>query len=176
MAEISEVKPTANGEAGQTPAQPQMRILAQFVRDVSFENILSQKGLTGEVKPQIQVQVALDAKRRQTANQYEVSTKFTVTSKNEGTDDTLFLLELDYAGLFQIENVPEEQMHPFLMIECPRMLFPFARRIVSDMTRDGGFPPVNLDTVDFVGLYRRQLAARAEQQKAAQPESGQKPS
>ncbi len=176
MAEISEVKPTANGEAGQTPAQPQMRIMAQFIRDLSFENILSQKGISGDVKPQVQVQVALDAKRRGNPNQYEVSTKYTVSSKNEGTDDTLFLLELDYAGLFLIENVPDEQMHPFLMIECPRMLFPFARRVISDMTRDGGFPPVNMDNVDFVGMYRKQLAARAEQQKAEQQQADQKPS
>ena len=90
-----------------------------------------------------------------------------MTSKNEGTDDTLFVMELDYAGLFHIDNVPDEQMHPFLMIECPRMLFPFARRIVSDMTRDGGFPPVNLDNVDFVAIYRQQIAQRMQQQAAA---------
>jgi preprotein translocase subunit SecB len=70
----------------------------------------------------------------------------------------LFVLELEYAGLYQIENISEEQMHPFLMIECPRMVFPFVRRIVSDVTRDGGFPPLNLDNIDFVQLYRQQLA------------------
>ncbi|WP_425051026.1 protein-export chaperone SecB [Psychromarinibacter sp. S121] len=178
MAENGETQtPAANGEAAQAqPKAPQMRILAQFIRDLSFENILSQKGLSGEVKPQISVQVGLDAKRRPADGQYEVTTKYTVTSKNEGTDDTLFVMELDYAGLFHIENVPDEQMHPFLMIECPRMLFPFARRIVSDMTRDGGFPPVNLDNVDFVAIYRQQIAQRMQQQAAAGAAAEQKPS
>ncbi|MDF0601287.1 protein-export chaperone SecB [Psychromarinibacter sp. C21-152] len=171
MAETGDNAPAGNGEAApqQQQSGPQMRILAQFVRDLSFENILSQKGLSGEVKPQVQVQVGLDAKKRQQEHQYEVSTKYTVTSKNQGTDDTLFVLEIDYAGLFHVDNVPEDQLHPFLMIECPRMLFPFARRIVSDMTRDGGFPPVNLDTVDFVALYRQQL----QQRMAAQQSQGE---
>ena len=72
-------------------------------------------------------------------------------------------MELEYGGIFQISNVPEEQMHPFLLIECPRMTFPFVRRIVSDCTRDGGFPPLNLDNIDFVALYRHNLIARQQQ-------------
>jgi preprotein translocase subunit SecB len=87
--------------------------------------------------------------------------KFRVTSRNKSGGETLFLLELEYGGVFHIENVPEPQLHPFLMIECPRLLFPFVRRIVSDITRDGGFPPVNLDVVEFVALYRSELARRA---------------
>lgn len=83
----------------------------------------------------------------------------------------LFLLELEYAGIFHVEGVPEDQLHPFLLIECPRMLFPFVRRIVSDMTSDGGFPAVNLETVDFVALYRQQLALRAAQKPEDQPAS-----
>jgi preprotein translocase subunit SecB len=75
------------------------------------------------------------------------------------------LLELEYGGIFKVENVPEQQLHPYLLIECPRMLFPFVRRIVADVTRDGGFPPLNLDQIDFLALYRQQLAQRA----AAQP-------
>ena len=89
-------------------------------------------------------------------------TKFKVNSTNQEGNDQLFLLELDYAGVFHIENVPEDQLHPFLLIECPRMLFPFVRRIVSDVTRDGGFPAVNLDTVDFLALYRQEIARRAQ--------------
>ncbi len=170
MAENGGAAPAATGGTAETAATPQMRVIAQFIRDMSFENILSQKGIKGEIKPQIQVQVALDAKKRSVENQYEVTTKYTVTAKNDGTDDTLFVMELEYAGLFLLENFSEEQLHPFLMIECPRMLFPFARRIVSDTTREGGFPPVNLDTVDFVQLYRQNLANRAQQQ-ANQPVS-----
>ncbi len=157
-----------NGSTPQPPqAAPQVRmqVLAQFVRDLSFENLVAQKGLQGgEVQPDIQVQVALDAKKRPTDNQFEVSIKFTVTSTNRTTSDKLFLVELDYAGVFLIEGVPVEQMHPFLMIECPRLLFPFARRIISDVTRDGGFPPLNLDVVDFLAIYRQELARRAAQQ------------
>ena len=76
----------------------------------------------------------------------------------------MFILELDYAGVFHVEGVPEDQLHPFLLIECPRILFPFVRRIVSDVTRDGGFPPLNLDNIDFVALYRQEIARRQEQQ------------
>ena len=161
----------AGGAAGAQPAQPAVRlnILAQFTRDLSFENIVAQKGIGGEVSPEIQVQVSLDARKRQAEHQYEVICKYRVTSQNSADKAKLFLCELDYAGVFQIEGVPEDQMHPFLMIECPRILFPFVRRILSDVTRDGGFPPFNLDPVDFVALYRQEAQRRAAAQ-ATRPE------
>ena len=147
-------------EGAQQP-QVQMNILGQFIRDLSFENIMAQKGVAGEVQPDVNVQVALDAKKRSAEHQYEVMTKLNVESKNKANDgEPLFVLELDYVGIFNIQGIPEEQMHPFLMIECPRMLFPFLRRIVSDVTRDGGFPPLNLDNIDFVAIYRNELARR----------------
>jgi preprotein translocase subunit SecB len=158
-----------NGAAPQAPTPPQMKVLGQFIRDMSFENILARKPVEGEVQPDIQVQVSLDGRKRGDGNQYEVISKFNITSKNKGSDATLFLLELEYGGLFQIENVPDEQLHPFLLIECPRMLFPFVRRIVSDVTRDGGFPPLNLDSIDFVGLYRQQLLQRQKAQSETAP-------
>ncbi len=154
---------------GEQKAPVRMNVLGQYIRDMSFENLLMQKGASGEVSPEISVQVALDAKKRNTENQYEVISKYTVKSTNKGDGATLFLLELEYSGIFSVENVPDEQLHPFLLIECPRMTFPFVRRIVSDVTRDGGFPPLNLDTVDFVALYRQGLARRAEAQRADQP-------
>jgi preprotein translocase subunit SecB len=147
-------------DEAQQPAQPNMSILAQFIRDMSFENILAQKGISGEVNPDVQVQVNLDARKRQLENQYEVVVKLKVTSKNKETSENLFLLEMEYGGIFLITGVPDDQLHPFLLIECPRMLFPFLRRIVSDVTRDGGFPPLNLDTIDFLQLYRNELARR----------------
>lgn len=150
-------------EAAQAP-QIKMNVLTQFVRDLSFENILAQKGANGNAQPDVQVQVNLDAKKRSTENQYEVAIKLNITSKNKEDDSEMFILELDYAGVFHIEGVPEDQLHPFLLIECPRMLFPFVRRIVSDITRDGGFPPLNLDNIDFVALYRQEIARRAEEQ------------
>jgi len=152
-------------EAPAQPKLPRMQVLGQFIRDLSFENILSQKGVQGEVKPEIQVQVSLDAKKRAAENQYEIIAKFSISSKNQVGGETLFMLELEYGGLFQVENVPDEQLHPYLMIECPRMLFPFIRHIVTDITREGGFPPLNLDTVDFVALYRQEIARRAEAEK-----------
>jgi len=154
----------ANGAAPvATAPQLRMQVLAQYIRDMSFENIVAQKGLSaGEVQPDIQVAVSLDARKRQAEHQYDVVCKFKVTSKNKVNGDTLFLMELEYGGTFHVEGVPEDQLHPFLLIECPRLLFPFVRRIISDVTRDGGFPPLNVDNVDFLALYRQELARRAQ--------------
>ncbi|CUI01355.1 protein-export chaperone SecB [Leisingera aquaemixtae] len=157
-----------NGEAQQQP-QVQMNILGQFIRDMSFENVMAQKGTGGEVQPDVSVQVNLDAKKRSAENQYEVVTKLTVESKNKEAGNVLFVLELEYVGVFNIVGVPEDQLHPFLLIECPRMTFPFLRRIVSDVTRDGGFPPLNLDNIDFVAIYRNELARRQSEAAAAAP-------
>jgi preprotein translocase subunit SecB len=157
-----------NGANGATAPQMKMQVLAQFVRDMSFENIVAQKGITGsDVQPDIQVGVSLDARKRAADHQFDVITKYKITSTNKANGDTLFLLELDYAGIFHVEGVSDDQMHPFLLIECPRLLFPFVRRIISDVTRDGGLPALNIDTVDFLALYRQELARRAEAQKPA---------
>ena len=150
--------------AAQAAPQVQMRVLGQFIRDMSFENVMAQKGVSGDVQPEISVQVNLDAKKRPTDHQYEVSIKLKLTSKAKGMEDVLFLFEIDYCGLFHVEGVAEDQMHPFLLIECPRMLFPFLRRIVSDVTRDGGFPPLNLENIDFMQLYRQEIARRQAEQ------------
>lgn len=164
---MADETPAGNGAAATAP-QIRMQVLAQYVRDMSFENMVVQKGLTaGEVQPDIQVAVSLDARKRPVANQYEVITKFKVTSKNKVNGDMLFLLELEYGSTFHIEGVTDDQIHPFLLIECPRLMFPFVRRIISDITRDGGFPPLNVDTVDFMALYRQELARRAQAQAAA---------
>lgn len=151
----------------QQQAQPSMKVLGQFIRDLSFENILTQKPVDGEVSPDVQVQVALDGKKRPTENQYEVIAKFNITSKNKSGGETLFVLELEYGGFFQIENVPDAQLHPFLMIECPRQLFPFVRRLVRDLTAEGGFPPLNLDNIDFIQIYRQTMQQRQAAQEAA---------
>ena len=152
----------ANG-AADTPPQPRMQVLAQFIKDMSFENIAAQKGLgDGDATPDIQVQVNLDAKKRPVDNQFDVTTKLEVSAKTKDGGNPIFLMELEYTGVFLVENVPEEQLHPFLMIECPRMMFPFVRRIVSDVTRDGGYPPLNLENIDYLALYRSELARRAQ--------------
>lgn len=157
---MAENETAAEGAAAPEAPQIKMNILAQYIRDMSFENILAQKGIQGEVNPDVSVQVNLDAKKRTAERQFEVITKVQISSKVKESDQQLFLLELEYAGVFHIEGVPEDQMHPFLLIECPRMTFPFVRRIVSDVTRDGGFPPLNLENIDFVALYRNEIARR----------------
>jgi preprotein translocase subunit SecB len=159
-----------NGAAAAAPqAAPQInsRVLAQYIRDMSFENILAQKGVTGDAQPEMKVQVNLDARKRKQENQYEVITKLNITSKTKEKGEPLFVLEIEYAGVFEVTGLPEDQMHPYLLIECPRITFPFLRRIVSDATRDGGFPPVNLETIDFLALYRSELVRRAEAKQAA---------
>lgn len=165
---------TGNGAAKQPEAQPgaapqvKMQVMAQFIRDLSFENVLAQGSLVmPAVQPDIQVQVSLDARKREAEHHFEVISKYRIESKNKETGKTLFLLELEYGGVFHIEGVPQEQLHPFLLIECPRIVFPFARRIIADVTRDGGFPTLNLDMIDFVALYRQELL-RQQQQRGAQ--------
>jgi preprotein translocase subunit SecB len=156
---------TGNGEANTQPGQmelPKMQVLGQFIRDMSFENVAAQKAMQSNAQPEIQVQVALDARKREAENQYDIILKLKIDSKTKAEPaEQIFLLELEYGGIFRVENVPDQQLHPYLLIECPRMLFPFVRRIVADVTRDGGFPPLNLDQIDFLALYRQQLAQRS---------------
>ena len=156
--------------------QPNTKVLAQFIRDLSFENILAQKGLDSNTTPDIKVKVNLDAKKRKPEDQYEVLIKLSVisstkTEATEPSDDNenseLFILEIEYGGIFEVTGVPEDQIHPYLMIECPRILFPYLRRIVGDVTRDGGFPPLNLEQINFLALYQNEIARRqAEAEKA----------
>ena len=150
----------ANNEENVAPKPHKMKILAQYIRDMSFENILAQKGINGDVQPDIAVQVNIDAKKRPIENQYEVIIKTKIVSKTKEKSEPIFLLELDYGGIFHIENIQDDQLHPYLMIECPRMIFPFLRRVVSDVTQDGGFPALNLDSIDFVQLYRNEVERR----------------
>jgi len=146
-----------NGAAAPQAAQPRMQILNQFIRDLSFENIAVQKGQLPEGKPEIKVQINLDAQPRGT-DQFDVALKVKVDSTVSGAP--LFILELDYAGRFVIQNVPQDQLHALMMIECPRLIFPFVRRVVADVTRDGGYPPLNLEMIDFLALYRNEIARR----------------
>jgi preprotein translocase subunit SecB len=157
------IEEALNEEEVALKKQLKMQVLAQYIRDMSFENILAQKGITGEVQPNVSIQVNIDAKKRPVEHQYEVIIKSNISSKTKEKDEPMFLLELEYAGIFHIENIPEDQLHPYLMIECPRMIFPFLRRIVSDVTRDGGFPSLNLETIDFLDLYRNEIQRRVDE-------------
>lgn len=144
-------------EEQQQAAAPQMRVLNQYVRDLSFENIAAQKADAPKTPPEINVGVNLDA-RKAGEDSYEVMLKLNVSAEADGKK--VFLMEIDYAGLFHIQNLPDDQIHAYLMIECPRMMFPFVRQIVRDTAINGGFPALNVDPIDFVALYRQEIERR----------------
>lgn len=141
-----------NGEA----IEPGVRVLAQFIRDLSFENPRAPDALrqtTGQ--PQMDVGVEMNARGRDDGF-FEVDLKISARANRE--DGPLFHVEVLYGGVFQITGVPEEALEQALLIECPRFLFPFARRIIADVTSDGGFPPFLLDPIDFGGIYAARQA------------------
>jgi preprotein translocase subunit SecB len=150
----------ANPAENKAPQPPQLRIMAQYVRDLSFENPAAPDSLRGgQAAPNIDLGIDVQA-RTLSADTYEVVINISAKAIRED-DAVVFIAELSYGGMFQLANVGEADREPFLLIECPRLLFPFARRILADTSRDGGFPPLMLDPVDFAGLYRQQLAKRA---------------
>jgi preprotein translocase subunit SecB len=143
---------------------PQLNALAQYAKDISFENPNAPRSLQPQTEsPQIGIQVNVNAKQL-------AETEFEVDLSLEGSakigTEVLFAFELTYAGVFRVKNIPADQLHPVVMIECPRLLFPFAREIVGNSVRNGGFPPLMIDPVDFVSLYRQKLS---EQQPQAVP-------
>jgi preprotein translocase subunit SecB len=136
---------------------PQVSILVQYAKDLSFENPNAPMSLQASGQPKIEVNVAVNAKRAGDGV-FEAELKITAKATTED-GGTAFVVELVYAGLFGLTNVPDEALEPFLIIEAPRILFPFARRIIADATRDGGFPPLMLDPIDFGSLYMAQQQA-----------------
>jgi preprotein translocase subunit SecB len=145
---------------------PQLNVLAQYIKDLSFENPNAPASLAPQSQPpQINIQINVGANNI-AENEYEVA--LSIEGKAESASKVLFSFELNYAGVFRIVNVPQENLHPLVMIECPRLLFPFAREIVATSVRDGGFPPLMLDPVDFVGLYRQNMELQAAAAQAAQ--------
>lgn len=155
---------------GAVPPQPSLNVLAQYLKDLSFENPKAPDSLRNrEGSPEISVGVNV-ASRQRSGVEYEVDLKIEVKAEQKG--EMVFQIEMLYGGLFQVRNVPQAHLHPFVMIECPRLLFPFAREIIATSVRDGGFPPLMLDPVDFVGLYRQNM----ERQQAELAGGGAKPS
>jgi len=138
-------------------AGPQLNVLAQYVKDLSFENPNAPRSLQQQQQsPQINIQINVNAKPL-SGNEYEVELKIEGRAEIQGG---LFLFSFDllYAGVFRIVNVPQENLHAIIMIECPRLLFPFARELIATAVRNGGFPPLMIDPVDFVSLYRQKVA------------------
>jgi preprotein translocase subunit SecB len=147
---------TAGADAA-AAGPPGVRVLAQFIRDLSFENPLAPDSLrANSAQPQIDLGVELNAKGRPDGF-FDVELKLTARAVRDG--EAVFHVELVYGGLFQIVGVPEQDLEPVLMIECPRFLFPFARRIIADLTGEGGFPPFMLEPLDFAGIYASRRAA-----------------
>jgi preprotein translocase subunit SecB len=152
---------TTNGGVGDGPqpqaVMPQIGVLAQYVKDFSFENPHAPRSMapTGQ-QPTINIQVNVDASPM-TGTDFEVVLR--LEGKAESQDMVLFSFELVFAGAFRIQNVPPDSLQPVVLIECPRLLFPFAREIVATAVRNGGFAPLLLDPIDFVSLYRQRLAA-----------------
>lgn len=139
-----------NGEA----IAPNMQVLAQYIRDFSFENPRAPESLRMDARPEVDMNVEMNAKGRG-EGVFEVELKIAISAA--GKDGPMFRIELVYGGLFQLLNMPENMIEPTLLIECPRYLFPFARRIVSDISSDGGFfPPLFLEPIDFAALYMQQ--------------------
>ncbi len=140
---------------------PGIRILAQFVRDFSFENPRAPEALrAGAAQPQIDLGVEMNARGRDDGL-FEVDLKLSARAARD--DGPLFVVELLYGGVFQISGVGAEDIEPVLLIECPRFLFPFARRIIADVTAEGGYPPFMLDPIDFAGVYAARKAEEGQQ-------------
>jgi len=167
-------KDSGNGQDAaaneQQGAQPQLSILGQYLKDLSFENPNAPNSLTLQgVQPQISINVNVNANQMGETD-YEVTLELEAHAEHE--EQVIFHVELAYAGIFRLQNIPQEMMGPAVLIECPRMLFPFARRILADATRDGGFPPLMLDPIDFAAMY----AQRVQQAQAEGGEEGQQAS
>ncbi len=163
---MSDTNDTPNQPAAPAAAAgPQLRVLTQYVKDLSFENPNAPNSMQGGDAPAIDMQIGVQIDPVQDGL-WEVGLPITITAKRG--DAVLFLVELLYCGLFSLENIPAEGMEPMLHIECPRLLFPYARRIISGMTQDGGFPALPLDPIDFAAVYRSRLQQMADQQAAEQ--------
>ncbi|MBX7528496.1 protein-export chaperone SecB [Qipengyuania vesicularis] len=146
--------------------RPTVGLLNQYIKDLSVENPNAPKSYQWNEQPRVDVQVNIAAEKV-ADDVHEVELK--VTARADGSQGNLYLVELAYAGLVGIRNVPEDATHAFLFAETPRLLFPFARAIISDAVRDAGFPPLLLDPMDFGALYQQQLQARAAQQGEGAP-------
>ncbi|ADZ68459.1 protein-export chaperone SecB [Polymorphum gilvum] len=153
----------AAAQAQNAGAVPGMSILAQYIKDLSFENPNAPRSLQQGDQPKLDISVNVTA-QPMGDGQFEVVLALNAKAERPGL--LMFNVELIYGGYFRITGVPEEHLHPFVMIECPRMLFPFARQILGDATRNGGFPPLMLDPIDFAQLYRQNMTAQEPANKA----------
>jgi preprotein translocase subunit SecB len=145
-----------------------LNVLAQYTKDLSFENPNAPNfTMQPDQPPALNVQINVNAKP---LSETDFEVELSIEGRAEHANTVLFAIELVYAGVFRVQNVPQESIHPLILIECPRLLFPFARQVIADTVREGGFPPLMLDPVDFAALYRQRMA-----QQSAQPMQPPKP-
>jgi preprotein translocase subunit SecB len=158
---MTDAAPAPEQPLGQPEGVPQIRVMAQFIRDLSFENPRAPDSLhSGNGQPSIDLGVEMSARGRPDGL-FEVDLKLTASATRES--EPVFHLEMVYGGLFGIAGVSDADIEPVLLIECPRFLFPFARRMIADLTTEGGFPPFLLEPLDFASIYAQRKAAEAQQ-------------
>jgi len=150
----AEEAPVPNAEAG-----PMLQVLAQYTKDQSFENPNAPDSLRNDLgPPQIDIQIEIG---RQMLADDAVEVTLILKASGRREDQVAFIAELEYAGLFAFQNVNAQELQPVIMIECPRILFPFARQILAQMTQNGGFPPIMLEPPDFAGMFREEMMRRS---------------
>ncbi|MEZ5893533.1 MAG: protein-export chaperone SecB [Parvularculaceae bacterium] len=160
------VDPNANGAA---PEAPSLTVLAQYLKDLSFENPRAPAVYQSTAAPKIDVNVDVQG-RGLNQNQYEIELSVAARASREA-GEPMFVIEASYAGVFEIVGIPRDQLEVVMMVECPRLLFPFMRQIIADATRNGNFPPLMLEPIDFMGIYVANAQRQAAQRGAAKPAS-----
>ncbi|MAU96033.1 MAG: protein-export chaperone SecB [Fulvimarina sp.] len=165
MSQSNEVNGTNGGSVGDGATPPSLNILTQYIKDLSFESPNAPAILRSQARgPAINIGVNVGANQIE-GSQNEFDVRLTLNAKAGEGAEMLFHVELEYGGVFRLENFPQEHLLPLLFIECPRLLFPFARQVVADVTRNGGFPPLMIDPIDFAKLFQQRMAEeRARQQ------------
>jgi preprotein translocase subunit SecB len=157
--QVAQMPVNSDQQAAAPAGAPSMRILGQYLKDLSFENPNAPQTLAPQQnQPDINISVNVNAKNLAPTD-FEVELHLEAKAVSGGK--TIFAAELLYAGLFRMENFPQNMLHPAVLIECPRMMFPFARQILADATRNGGFPPLMLDPIDFASMYQKRMQAQA---------------
>ncbi|MEE9313897.1 MAG: protein-export chaperone SecB [Rhizobiaceae bacterium] len=149
-------KASASSAPEAASGEPSLNVLAQYIKDLSFENPHAPHSLgPRENSPEINININVNANP---LSETDFEVELTLEANAGEGADTMFNCELNYAGVFRLTNMPEEAIAPAILIECPRLLFPFARQVIADATRNGGFPPLMIDPVDFAGLFQQRMA------------------
>ncbi|MDE1151938.1 MAG: protein-export chaperone SecB [Micavibrio sp.] len=156
---------TAAAPAGETQAQPGVQVVAQYIKDFSFENPNAPESLvSGWPQPETNVQIFL---RHQPVKDdvYEVSVNFRIEAKRQPDDKVCFIIDLSYGALVVLKHIPAENHQPVIMVEVPKLLFPFAREIVANVTSAGGYPPLYLTPISFEAIYINELKRLQDEKK-----------